>query len=126
MLLSPSTSMPSTNVAPAPQPSENTDDDGFGFDDLLDIVNPLQHLPIIGTLYRELTGDTMELPARLAGSALYGGVTGFLASLGTFAFEEIVGESADEIMLGLFDSEPVSPDPSRVAGAYQAAYSLID
>jgi hypothetical protein len=118
--------MPSASVAPTPQPSEKTDDDGFGFDDLLDIVNPLQHLPIIGAIYREITGDTIELPARLAGSALYGGVTGFLASLGTFAFEKIVGESADEMMLGLFDSSPATPDPSRVAGAYQAAYSLID
>ena len=104
MLVSPSPSIPSTNVDTDAATVRETDDDGFGFDDLLDIVNPLQHLPIIGTLYRELTGDTIELPARLAGSALYGGVTGFLASLGTFAFEEIVGESADEIMLGLFDS----------------------
>jgi hypothetical protein len=49
-----------------------------------------------------------------------------LTSLGTFAFEELVGESADEIMMGLFDSGTAGPDPSRVTHAYQAAYSLID
>ncbi|MDP6473864.1 MAG: hypothetical protein QF894_03030 [Alphaproteobacteria bacterium] len=33
--------------------------DGFGFDDFLDLINPLQHIPIISTIYREITGDTI-------------------------------------------------------------------
>ena len=32
--------------------------DGFSFLDVLDIINPLQHLPVISTLYRQVTGDT--------------------------------------------------------------------
>jgi hypothetical protein len=42
-------------------------EDGFGFDDFLDIINPLQHLPPISLVYRELTGDeisAMAPPAR--------------------------------------------------------------
>ncbi len=45
-------------------------EDGFTFADLIDIVNPLQHIPVIGTIYRRITGDTLDPGARLAGGAL--------------------------------------------------------
>lgn len=126
MIVSASPSVASATVEPMPQPSVEMDDDGFGFDDLLDIVNPLQHIPLIGTLYREITGDKIELPARLAGGALFGGLVGFLSSLGAAVFEDLAGESTDEMMVGLFDGGPGDPDPSRATRAYQAASSLID
>ncbi len=31
--------------------------DGFTFADVLDVVNPLQHLPVVSKYYREQTGD---------------------------------------------------------------------
>lgn len=31
----------------------------FDLTDLLDVVNPLQHIPGVNLLYRELTGDTI-------------------------------------------------------------------
>ncbi len=37
----------------------------FGFDDFLDIVNPLQHIPLISVGYRALTGDEIYGAARL-------------------------------------------------------------
>src|SRR5205085_12696396 len=44
----------------------------FSFDDLIDIVNPLQHLPVVGTLYRAITHDTIKTPEKIAGDTLYG------------------------------------------------------
>lgn len=126
MIVSPSVSILPASVEAMPQPSVIAGDDGFGFDDLLDIVNPLQHLPLIGTLYREITGDKIGLPARLAGGALFGGLVGFLGAVGTAAFEDLAGESTDEMMMGLFDGDADFPDPSRAQRAYQAASSLID
>ncbi|MGQ3031076.1 MAG: hypothetical protein ACT60Q_22290, partial [Ferrovibrionaceae bacterium] len=32
-------------------------DEGFSFKTVLDTINPLQHIPIVSTIYRELTGD---------------------------------------------------------------------
>jgi hypothetical protein len=113
-----STSHPADGAATA------IDDDGFGFDDLLDIVNPLQHIPIIGTIYREITGDEIEAPARLAGGALYGGLLGFLGTLGTIAFEGIAGESTDEMIASLFEGDKPS-EPERAQKAYAAAQALI-
>ena len=43
-------------------------DDGFGFDDVLDAINPLQHIPIVSTIYRAITGDKIDVAPRL-GSA---------------------------------------------------------
>lgn len=107
-----------------PQPSVPTDDDGFGFDDLIDVINPLQHLPVIGTLYREITGDQIKAPARLAGGALFGGLVGFLSTLGTMALEGITGESVDDTITSLFDSKGGGNDPYRAQRAYAAAQSL--
>ena len=53
----------------------------FSFKDLIDIVNPLQHLPVIGSIYRYLTGDEPSVGTRVIGDALYGGPIGFGVSV---------------------------------------------
>lgn len=50
------------------------------FGDVLDVLNPLQHIPVVSTLYREVTGDEISGMARVAGGALYGGPLGAMAS----------------------------------------------
>ncbi len=73
-------------VADATKSSAATSDDldsmwHISFDDVLDVVNPLQHFPIVGTVYRALTHDQIKTPEKIAGDTLYGGVMG-LASFG--------------------------------------------
>lgn len=51
-------------------------DESFGFWDFVDLINPLQHLPLIGTLYREATGDSIKPEVQVAGSILLGVATG--------------------------------------------------
>ncbi len=56
--------------------------DGFTFFDFLDIINPLQHIPVISTIYRSITGDQLDPGSRIAGATLFGGpLGGALASL---------------------------------------------
>ena len=52
----------------------------FSFKTILDTINPLQHIPIVSSLYRELTGDTIGAAARIAGGTLFGGAIGFVVS----------------------------------------------
>jgi len=47
--------------------------DGFTFDDLLDLINPLQHIPLLGSLYRAWTGDEIAFGPRVLGGALFAG-----------------------------------------------------
>ena len=46
-------------------------DDGFTFLDFLDIINPLHHIPVIGTLYREMTDDSLDPGSRVIGGTLF-------------------------------------------------------
>jgi hypothetical protein len=114
-------------MEPRSQPAQASDD-GFGFDDFLDIINPLQHVPLVGTAYRAITGDQIETPAKLAGGALFGGLFGFLGAVGSTAYEEVVGESVDQTLLSLFGGadEPTQDDPYRAQRAYASAQALID
>lgn len=72
---------------------------GFSFKDLLDIVNPLQHLPIVGSIYRYLTGDEPSGGARIVGDAIYGGPIGFGVGVVTTMLTDRQGEDLGEQML---------------------------
>ncbi len=48
---------------------------GF-FHQLLSELNPLQYVPVVGTIYRAITGDTIPESARFAGSLVVSGLTG--------------------------------------------------
>lgn len=84
---------PALPPAPPPQPAARNggDGDGFGFWDLLDIVNPLQHLPLVGPVYRELTGDEISSVSKVAGGGLFGGVIGLAASTVDVLIKETTG-----------------------------------
>ncbi len=71
------------------------------FEDILDIVNPLQHLPVVGTLYRAITGDKMGTLPKIAGDTLYGGLWGAVGSLADTAFEAITGKDFGSTVLAL-------------------------
>ena len=75
--------------------------DGFSFLDFLDIINPLQHIPLVATLYREITGDEIDPGSRLVGSALYGGPIGAVTSLINVMVEFDTGKDIGEHALGV-------------------------
>ena len=74
------------SAAPAAPGKES----GFSFHDFLSVINPLQHLPIVGTIYRNITGDKMGDLEKVAGDTLYGGPLGLVSSLADVAFEKAV------------------------------------
>jgi hypothetical protein len=77
------------------------DDDGFSFGDFLDIINPLQHIPVVSTIYRKLTGDTIKPFERLAGDTLYGGLWGAVSSVANLAFEQVTGKDFGDMALAM-------------------------
>lgn len=109
--------------AAAQPPAAHADktDDGFSFDDLLDIINPLQHLPVISTIYRHLTGDTIKPLEQIAGDTLFGGLTGLVSSVANYAFEKVAGENLGDMVYAFVtggNDKPVtvaSADTSRMA-----------
>lgn len=87
-------------AAPAPAQAEPKaeakSESSFTFGDFLDIINPLQHIPVVSTIYRKLTGDTIGTPEKIAGDALYGGLTGLACSVGDALFAELTGKNVGD------------------------------
>lgn len=87
-------SPPTAQHKPSAEPEETLADKmSVGFEDLLDVVNPLQQLPVVSSVYREATGEGISIPARLAGGFLFGGLPGLIGSAAMVAFEEVTGDS---------------------------------
>ncbi|MEP0068341.1 hypothetical protein [Pyruvatibacter sp.] len=116
---------PITTASTTPAATAATDEDGFSFDDLLDIVNPLQHLPVVSTMYREITGDEIRPESRVLGGGLFGGVLGAAASLVDVAVETFSGDSmGGHVMTALFGGDgdaPVSDEDAVQVAAREAA-----
>ncbi|MEO3427866.1 hypothetical protein AAFN88_03345 [Pelagibius sp. CAU 1746] len=85
-------------------------DGDFSFDDFLDIINPLQHIPLVSTLYREITGDEIGPAARILGDTLFGGPSGFIAAAANAFYEEVAGEDFGASVLAFFGGEEKAAD----------------
>jgi hypothetical protein len=105
----------------------------FTLDDFIDIINPLQHLPIVSILYREITGDEIKPAMRILGDIGYGGPMGFLSSCGQVLFEAIfgddvagtaiamiTGEGDEKASMQLASTDPSAPLPAEAAATYAA------
>jgi len=90
------------------------------FHHLLDVINPLQHLPVIGTIYRAITGEHIGTVEKIAGDTLYGGMWGAVASVADVAFEGITGRNFEDTVLSLFKGD----DKMRVASAKVSAPAI--
>jgi hypothetical protein len=64
-----------------------------------DVVNPLQHIPVIGAIYRHMTGDEINPLARLAGDTLYGGPIGAAFAAADIACQKTTGRDMGETMI---------------------------
>ena len=80
----------------------------FGFGDLVDMVNPLQHIPLVNHLYRNITGDEIKPISRIIGGSIFGGPIGGAAALVNVAVESETGKDVTENMLAMVtnDREP--------------------
>ncbi len=91
--------MPVTSpAATATQTADASDGEDF-FHRLLDVVNPLQHLPVVGTIYRAATGEHIGPLEKIAGDALYGGLWGAVTSIADVAFEQVTGKSVEDTVM---------------------------
>jgi hypothetical protein len=79
------------------------------FSDVVAILNPLQNLPIVGTIYRKLTGDEPHPAARVLGGLLWGGPFGLVGAALTYVAEQVSGKNATEIVKSIFDGSEKPP-----------------
>jgi len=89
--------------------------DGFTFLDFLDIINPLHHIPIVGTLYRHFSGDEIDPGSRVFGGTLFFGPLGTVASIGDVLIRDATGKDVGQHVMAMFDQP--APRLSEVADA---------
>jgi hypothetical protein len=69
-------------------------DGEFGWDDFVDLINPLQHIPLVNVAYRAITGDEIYGAARLVDAA-FGPLAGVSTAI-DLAFRSVTGKSMAE------------------------------
>jgi hypothetical protein len=88
------------------------------FHDILSALNPLQYLPVIGTIYRAVTGDQIPEALRRIGSIIVGGLlggpVGAAISVATIAAEKVTGIDLDKTGQTLLTGHPAA-SPSIAA-----------
>ncbi|MFL5285582.1 MAG: hypothetical protein ACJ8AW_32555 [Rhodopila sp.] len=92
------------------------------FHDILSALNPLQYLPVVGTIYRAATGDVIPEPLRIGGSLLVSGLLsgpiGLILNIAMTMAEKATGIDPEKIVADELQS-PVSaavPDGGAATG----------
>jgi hypothetical protein len=108
---------PARGQTPGDAPAQASTDEGSGgfLHHLWQVIDPLEHLPLISTLYRAVTGEHIGTLERIAGDGLYGGLWGAISAIADTAFEAVTGRDFGSTVLALFGQ------PAAKAATPQAA-----
>ena len=108
-------------AAPAAVPAAKVHDRGFNFHAFLSAINPLQYLPVVGTIYRAVTGDVIPESLREGGlmlvSGLMGGPIGLIVSIATTLAEKITGIDPEKIAAAELGPSSAAPAKAPIAAS---------
>ena len=125
--------LPSSPTSPPPATAPQAAHHGDLFHTILSDLNPLQYIPVVGTIYRAVTGDqgnpTLRFVASLGTSFALGGPIGVAITAG----EEAAGIHPEKMLFAaarhLFhldhgESAPVPSAPPTEAADTQLAFAI--
>ena len=104
-----------TRPAPPDATTQMFGADGLTFDDVLDVINPLHHIPVVSTIYRELSGDRIAAGPRIAGGGLFGGIFGLFAAVASVAIEHETGNDIGGHVMALLNGGDAADPPIQTA-----------
>ena len=97
----------------------------LSFSDFIDMVNPLQHIPVVSSVYRAITGDTINPVSRIVGDIAFSGPLGIasaaISGVGAIANSVMENQTGSDttgnILASLFgnDSPASPPDATQLA-----------
>lgn len=103
-------------IAAAREEAARRGGEDIGFGDFIDLINPLHHLPLIGPLYREITGDEIKPAAQVLGGLIYGGPVGLVTSVSQVIAEEATGKDVTgHVLAALFGEDDTAIDAPGAA-----------
>ena len=96
----------------------------FTFGDIVDVINPLQHLPVVSTAYRAFTGDEINSTARIMGGALYGGPAGAAFGIANAVMNDTTGKDIGGTVMAFMTGNHGKPEimdgPQQLAASKEA------
>ncbi len=95
--------------------------DGPSFRDVLDAINPLEHIPFVSEAFDSAMDHKPSTASRLVGGAALGGPIGFVASLASVIFESQTGKGVGETMLAAIGGDDTSDTSTQYAENTAAA-----
>jgi len=111
-------------------------DRSYQFDDVVDVINPLHHLPVIGFVYRGLTGDGIHPVSQIIGGGLFGGpigaATGTLNAVSQIQTGQDLGDHAMSMVTGGNDAvvrsafRPAPHHQADLVNHYKAPMEKVD
>ncbi len=109
-------------IAAAREEAARRGGEDLSFDDFIDLINPLHHLPFIGPLYREITGDQINPAVQVVGGAIYGGPVGMVSAVTQAISEEATGKSlTGHALAALFGTSDTAVADSETHDTYGTA-----
>jgi hypothetical protein len=118
----------------APSPAAASGQAQVSFHEVLSVLNPLQYVPVVGNIYRALTGDSPPEAVRMIGSfiasALTGGPIGVAINAMVTAVEKLTGLDPDRIAhevmasVGMVGDDAPAPALPEWTDAQRLAYGL--
>jgi hypothetical protein len=100
-------------------------DGKFGWDDFLDLVNPLQHIPFLNVAYRAVTGDQIYGAARMVDFA-FGPLAGASTAL-DLALQSTTGQGlADNAIATLFGGDDAAGEVAGISTASGGLEQIAD
>jgi len=98
----------------SPAQKENNE---FSFEDILDVLNPLHHIPIVSKVYKEQAEDDISNDAKSVGDMLYGvltgGIFGGLTALGNALVRQETDKDITDHVIAFVSDEDKSKDSLR-------------
>jgi hypothetical protein len=85
------------------------EDGKLGWDDVVDLINPLQHIPLVNVIYRKLTGDKINGAAELLGAIPFGPFS-TLSAITNIAVREASGRDIGSNVLAMITGEDGEDD----------------
>ncbi len=114
-----STATPAAGIIDIGDPTKMADH-SVSFSDVLSTLNPLQYIPVIGTIYRSITGDSAPEAAQVLMGALVGGPLGLIASAASAIVEQTTGKDIGQHALAMLLPQGDAP-PANAQNQHYAA-----
>ena len=89
-------------------------DGKFGWDDFIDIINPLQHIPVVAQIYRAVTGDQAYAASQFAGAIPFGPISVASAVLDTIVRSQTGRDAGTDIAAAVLGIDNRTPEEANL------------